>query len=77
MEGELTTFLFFKVNSARRVIRKNGFLLGRHIKEPWELGVLSVWAGINCGSFISRRLSFGWGYRRGEGCFFPSQHQPV
>lgn len=63
---ELTTFFFFKVYLSSG---RNGVLLGRDIAEPWELEVLSVWAGINCGIFNSRRLSFGWGTAEGKDVF--------
>lgn len=43
---------------------------GRNHAKPWEEGVLSVWAGINCGIFLWQ-ASFIWlEYCRGKRCFF-------
>lgn len=43
--------------------------MGRNHAKPWEEGVLSVWAGINCGIFYGRRLSYGWNTAEGKGVF--------
>ena len=59
-------FFLQSVSQLEERLGRNGFLLGRNNAEPWELEVLSVLAGINCGIFYSRRLSFGGGTAEGK-----------
>lgn len=59
-------FFLQSVSQLEERLGRNGFLLGRNNAETWELEVLSVLAGINCGIFYSRRLSFGGGTAEGK-----------
>lgn len=55
---------------------RNRSLLGRNNAVSWGLEILSVWAGINCGNFSSRRLSFGRGTAEVKDMFFSLSTNP-